>query len=131
VPLTPRLRAALQDHAAKYRLHTYHGRRSPWVFHHRSDGRNRKAGDRIGTLRKALRSAAKSAKLPTGFRLHDLRHRRVTTWLAEAHNPVHVKEALGHSDLRITMDYTHLARQHLRCYNPLAGELARRILGLW
>jgi site-specific recombinase XerD len=25
-----------------------------------------------------------------------------------------VKEALGHSDLRTTMGYTHLAREHLR-----------------
>jgi site-specific recombinase XerD len=27
---------------------------------------------------------------------------------------VHVKEAVGHSDLRTTMAYTHLAREHLR-----------------
>jgi integrase len=114
VPLTTRLKDALRDHAAAYRLQAYHGCRSPWVFHHRSDGTNRGAGDRIGTLRKALRSTAKRAELPPAFRLHDLRHRRVTTWLAEARNPVHVKEALGHSDLRITMDYTHLAREHLR-----------------
>jgi site-specific recombinase XerD len=26
---------------------------------------------------------------------------------------VHVKEAMGHSDLRTTMGYTHLAREHL------------------
>lgn len=45
---------------------------------------------------------------------HDLRHRRVTTWLAEVANPVHVKEAVGHSDLRTTMGYTHLAREHLK-----------------
>ena len=25
-----------------------------------------------------------------------------------------VREALGHSDLRTTMSYTHLAREHLR-----------------
>jgi site-specific recombinase XerD len=43
-----------------------------------------------------------------------LRHRRVTTWLAEGKNPVHVKEALGHADLATTMGYTHLAREHLR-----------------
>jgi site-specific recombinase XerD len=27
---------------------------------------------------------------------------------------VKVKEAVGHSDLRTTMSYTHLAREHLR-----------------
>jgi site-specific recombinase XerD len=45
---------------------------------------------------------------------HDLRHRRVTTWLASGGNPVHVKEAVGHSDLATTMKYTHLAREHLK-----------------
>ncbi len=34
--------------------------------------------------------------------------------LAEEKNPVHVKESLGHSDLRTTMGYTHLSREHLR-----------------
>ena len=41
-----------------------------------------------------------------------LRHRRVTTWLAEGKNPIHVKEALGHADLATTMGYTHLAKEH-------------------
>lgn len=40
--------------------------------------------------------------------------RRATTRLAEGKNAVHVKEALGHSDLRTTTGYTHLAREHLR-----------------
>jgi len=35
-------------------------------------------------------------------------------WLAEEKNPVHVMEAMGHSDLRTTMGYTHLSRQHLK-----------------
>ena len=54
------------------------------------------------------------SKLPEGLHQHDLRHRRVTAWLAEGKNPVHVKEAVGHSDLRTTMGYTHLSREHLR-----------------
>ena len=114
VPLTTRLKDALLDHAAAYRLQTYHGRRSPWVFHHLTDARGNRAGDRLRSLHRAVRAAAGSAKLPANFRRHDLRHRRVTTWLADERNPVHVKEALGHSDLRITMDYTHLSREHLR-----------------
>ena len=39
---------------------------------------------------------------------------RTAAWLADEKNPVHVKEAVGHSDLRTTMGYTHLAREHLR-----------------
>lgn len=60
------------------------------------------------------RHAARRAKLPRDFNQHDLRHRRVTTWLAEGKNPVHVKEALGHADLATTMGYTHSAKEHLR-----------------
>ena len=62
----------------------------------------------------AFKSAARRAKLRPDFNQHDLRHRRVTTWLAEGKNPVHVKEAMGHADLATTMGYTHLPKEHLR-----------------
>lgn len=68
--------------------------------------------DQVGL--RLFRAAAARAKLPPTFRQHDLRHRRATKWLAEGKNPVHVKEALGHSDLRRTIGYTHLAKEHLR-----------------
>ena len=71
----------------------------------------------------AFKSAARRAKLPLDFNQHDLRHRRVTTWLAEGKNAVHVKEALGHADLATTMGYTHLAKEHLRC---LVGQKPKR-----
>jgi site-specific recombinase XerD len=45
---------------------------------------------------------------------HDLRHRRVTTWLAEGRPATLVKEAMGHGDLRMTMGYIHLTHDHLR-----------------
>ena len=59
-------------------------------------------------------AAVERAGLPPGIHQHDLRHRRATTWLAHDANPVHVKEALGHADLRTTMAYTHLVREHLK-----------------
>jgi len=65
-------------------------------------------------MRRSVEKACARAELPVGFTPHDLRHRRVTTWLAEAKNPVHVKEAVGHANLATTMAYTHLAREHLR-----------------
>lgn len=68
----------------------------------------------IKSLYDAFKAAAKRAELSPDFVQHDLRHCRVTQWLAEEKNPVHVKEAVGHSDLRTTMEYTHLAREHLR-----------------
>ena len=65
-------------------------------------------------MRASFTAAAERAKLPDGLHQHDLRHRRVTTWLAEGRDVVKVKEAMGHSDLRTTMGYTHLAREHLK-----------------
>ena len=134
VPLTSRLRQALQEHAAAFRLATYGGKRSPWVFHHTRTRRRHTAGERIQDLRAGFLGAKKRAKLPAELRMHDLRHRRVTTWLAEGKPATLVKEAVGHASLATTMSYTHLAREHLRdlVEEPEAGagraelkELAR------
>jgi integrase/recombinase XerD len=114
VPMSSRLRQALATHMAEHRFSEYGGDKPPWVFHHLWRHRNAKAGGRIKTMRDGFERAAEAAGLPPGFRQHDLRHRRVTAWLADGKNPVHVKEAVGHSDLRTTMGYTHLAREHLR-----------------
>ncbi len=113
VPMSARLADALQEHAARYRLAMYQGDRTPWLFHHTRTLRQAKAGERIRSLRDPFNAAVERAKLPA-LRQHDLRHRRVTTWLAEGKDVVHVKEAVGHADLATTMGYTHLAREHLR-----------------
>lgn len=120
VPLTPRLHTALREHFARYRFTG-----SPWLFHHETTRRHHKAGGRIGTMRVAFAGAVRRAELPP-VNQHDLRHRRVTTWLAEGRNPVHVKEALGHSDLRSTMGYTHLSKEHLRALVEPKPERGRR-----
>jgi integrase/recombinase XerD len=128
VPMTPRLRSAVQDHAARFRLALYPGGRSPYLFHFTMTGRRAKAGERMQSLRKPFERAAKAAAMPAGFRPHDLRHRRVTTWLAGGANPVHVKEAVGHADLATTMGYTHLLPEHLRALvepTPSAVDMAK------
>ena len=84
------------------------------MFHHTTTRRRAKAGQRIGVLRRAFQNAVKRAKLPADLHQHDLRHRRVTTWLAAGGDAVKVKEAMGDADLRTTMDYTHLVRENLR-----------------
>ena len=122
MPITPRLRDALREHSATYRLQTYAGARSPWVFHHPYRRRRSRAGERIGSLRRAFGNAVTRAELPAGFLQHDLRHRRVTTWLAEGKSAVLVKEAMGHADLRTTMAYTHLVRENLRVLVETADE---------
>jgi site-specific recombinase XerD len=64
-------------------------------------------------MRHSFAAAAERAGLPESFRQHDLRHRRVTQWLAEGQSAALVQEAMGHSDLRTTLGYSHLARTHL------------------
>jgi len=113
VPLTPRLKDALRDHAATYRLRTYDGKRSPWLFHHTFAFKKVEPGDRIGNMKRAVREAAERAELPEDWRKHDLRHRRVTTWLSEGHSPVKVQKAMGHADLKTTMGYYTFVRSDL------------------
>ena len=114
VPMTPRLRVAMKSHFAKYRFCSYGSHQSKWVFHHHLTRGRAKAGERIASLRRGFEKACRASGMPQGFRQHDLRHRRITTWLAEEKHPVHVKEAVGHADLQTTMNYTHLAKEHLR-----------------
>lgn len=113
VPMTPRLTEAMREHMAAFRLRTYNGARSVWVFHHDIDRRHAKAGERLASLRRAFAGAVERAKLPADLNQHDLRHRRVTVWLAEG-KPAHiVQKAMGHSDLRTTLHYEHLVDEDL------------------
>ncbi|MEW5928896.1 MAG: tyrosine-type recombinase/integrase [Gemmatimonadota bacterium] len=114
IPMTPRLLAAMREHFARYRLATYGGQRTRYVFHHTRNHRTAVAGARIASLRRAFKTAAARAGLPDDLHQHDLRHRSVTNMLARGKSAVLVKEMHGHADLRTTMDYTHLAREHLR-----------------
>jgi integrase/recombinase XerD len=124
-PMTPRLRDAMREHFAKYRLGIYHGQRSAYVFHHTRDRQRSKAGEQIKSLRRAFRAATTRAKVPA-VRLHDLRHRRVTTWLAEGKSPALVQEAMGHSSIATTLGYKHLAREHLRALvEPTASPVRK------
>jgi integrase len=118
VPMSARLAKAMREHFAGLRFADYDGVRPEYIFHHtatrRRGRKTHKAGERINDLRAAFNHAADRAKLPDGFRRHDLRHLRVTTWLAGGASPVLVKEAVGHADLATTMRYTHLVRDDLR-----------------
>ena len=71
------------------------------------------AGERLQSFHRAFASAAKRAGLPPDLRQHDLRHRRVTTWLAEGKSPALVQKAMGHVDLATTMGYAHLFDEDL------------------
>lgn len=121
VPMTFQLAEAMREHFSHYRLMTYHGARTPWIFHHVRDRRRVKAGTRIRSMRRAFAAALERSELPA-IRPHDLRHRRVTMWLAEGKPAALVQEAMGHSTITTTLGYSHLSRQHLRA---LVDEPAR------
>lgn len=113
VPMTPRLRQALLEHAATFQTANYDGKRSPWVFHHVVTRRHHRAGDRISSLRGSFNNAVARSNLPKELVQHDLRHRRVTTWIAAGRDIAKVQAAVGHADIRTTLRYTHLVREHL------------------
>ncbi len=113
VPMTMRLRQAMREHFARYRFATYQGEPTEWVFHHELTQRGAVAGQRLQSFHRAFQNAASDAELPNDLRQHDLRHRRVTTWLAEGKSPALIQKAMGHSDLATTMGYAHLLDRDL------------------
>jgi integrase len=106
VPITSTLAAGLRDYFAAFRFTSS----SPFIFAHTGAARS---GERIATLRFAFAKAAVAAKIPEGWRIHDLRHRRVTTWLGAGKSPVAVQGAMGHSTITTTMGYFTLLPEHL------------------
>lgn len=108
VPMTRRLADAFRNHLAA----------QPdavgWVFSHPTSARSHLRGERVASMRESLVAAARRAELDPAWRPHDLRHRRVTTWIAAGKDVAKVREAVGHADLRTTMGYTHLVKAHLR-----------------
>jgi integrase len=113
VPITPRLAKAFRDHMASYRLRTYDGARTEWVFHHEIKRRHAKAGERIASLRRAFEGAVKRAELPADLVQHDLRHRRVTVWMAEGRPAQKIQKAMGHSHIKTTLLYEHMVDDDL------------------
>lgn len=130
VPLTARLREALRDHAARYRMRTYNGTRSPWVFHHEFAFKKVTAGDRMANMKRGFANAAERAGLPEEFRKHDLRHRRVTTWLSADRSPAKVQKAMGHSDLKTTLGYYKFVREDLKSLVEPDEAEKREVAGL-
>jgi integrase len=60
-----------------------------------------------------------------GLRVHELRHTCASLLIATDAHPHHVKEHLGHSSIRVTMDvYGHL-------YEDKKDEVALRLEDLW
>ncbi len=70
------------------------------------------------TFKSPLETALKHAGLPK-IKFHDLRHTFATNFVMKGGSILSLKEILGHSDLKMTMRYAHLAPDYLE------GEIER------
>ena len=68
---------------------------------------------RTRSIRTAFENAAAEAKIDN-LHLHDLRHHFASWFVMRGGSLQALKEILGHSDLKMTVRYAHLAPDHLR-----------------
>jgi integrase len=98
IPLNAEAREAMLG-LARYRAE--HCPDSPWVF-------VRPNGDRLQEIDTACKWLFKQVGIEN-FRIHDLRH-TCASWLVKKHVQLNrVKELLGHSTIKMTEKYAHLA----------------------
>jgi integrase len=103
VPLNASARGAL---AALRAFRAEHCKTSPWVF-------AREDGTRIASVKRSWATACRRAGI-TNFRVHDMRH-TCAAWLVSAGVPLpEVRDLLGHSTIRMTERYAHLAPENVR-----------------
>jgi len=103
VPLNGAAREALNFRA---RFRAEHCPGSPWVFC-LADGM------RIQSIKRSFTSACRKARLED-FLIHDLRH-TCAAWLVSAGVPrTEVRDLLGHSTVKMTERYAHLAPENIR-----------------
>ena len=74
---------------------------TPWVFFHARRVRNKEIGDRIGDIKRSIKSAAKRVGLE-GVTFHTLRH-TCASWLGqEGIGSLTIRDILGHTSIRTT-----------------------------
>jgi integrase len=79
---------------------------SPWVFAH-------KDGKQIVDVKTSFKTACRKAGIE-GFRIHDLRH-TCAAWLVSAGvGLTEVRDLLGHTTVKMTERYAHLAPENVR-----------------
>ncbi len=103
VPINATARQALLNRKDFREMHCP---QSPWVFCNRR-------GCRIASVRRSFMTACARAGIKD-FRIHDLRH-TCAAWLVTRGVPLtEVRELLGHSTVRMTERYAHLAPENVR-----------------
>ncbi|HVD04633.1 MAG TPA: tyrosine-type recombinase/integrase [Gemmatimonadaceae bacterium] len=67
-----------------------------------------------GQIRDSITRACKLAKI-AHYHPHDLRHRRVSLWVAHGIDPVTVKTWAGHTNASMSLDtYSHVVIDHAK-----------------
>ncbi len=114
MPLNDEARTAILNRA---RFRAEYCPDSPWVF------ANRK-GERIASVKTSFTSACEQIGLKD-FHVHDLRH-TCAAWLVSAGAPlIEVRDLLGHSTVRMTERYAHLAPENVRAAVARLDDLSR------
>lgn len=83
---------------------------SPWVFCHLEGVR---LGERITDIKKGFAGACRRAGIED-FRIHDLRHTFASRLVTEGAPLTEVRDLLGHTTVRMTERYAHLAPDNLK-----------------
>ncbi len=103
IPINREARAAV-IRRARYRAEQCPGSR--WVF-------CREDGSRIQAVKRSFATACRRAGIED-FRIHDMRH-TCAAWLVTAGVPLtEVRDLLGHSSVKMTERYAHLAPENVR-----------------
>ena len=80
----------------------------------------------VGVIREHFRRYRKKAKLSEKVTMHTLRHCYATNLIENGATLIQVKELMGHSNIRSTMEYVHVANIDLGLESPLDVFFERR-----
>ena len=73
----------------------------------------------VGVMREHFRKYRRKAKLSEKITMHTLRHCFATNLIENGATLIQVKELMGHSNIRSTMEYVHVANIDLGLESPL------------
>jgi integrase len=114
IPINEKSRGAIISRAE---FHAENCPSSPWVFALPS-------GERVLSIRRSFLTACRRAGI-TDFRVHDLRH-TCAAWLVSAGAALaEVRDLLGHSTVKVTERYAHLAPENVRVAVGLLDNQSR------
>ena len=74
---------------------------------------------KVERIRVFFRRYRRKAKIDEKFVVHSLRHSFATDLIERGASILEVKELMGHSNIRSTMEYIHVAKKELSVENPL------------